>query len=271
MYEQDREANLELSKSIKTKTEALNGQDLGYGLVLEHGVLTSRFSGASSTQQPAQTIQEMSLFHYRNLSNPSCYMNTNYHALMHFGTIESAYARAFAHRNIQLFGDNFTEDKLGTDAFKLSTTFMHHMDYNFGAESFMPVRPVIRNPFYMPDIGQTQYLQNRAVLYACGLFTEKEVDEYLFTADGYVVDDIDQRVMARLKERGYDSIAYINNIEDPGSLSFIILDTEQVRFGTSGQPRYKGFRYLYMDGDNEKILEQNAAGDIKTIKCDVRG
>jgi hypothetical protein len=119
------------------------------------------------------------------------------------------------------------------------------------------------SPYFIPDIGQTQYFQNRAVLYACGLFEEAEVDRDLFDQDGFPQRDIDEKVMNRLRERGHDAIGYLNDIEDPGSLSLIILDKAQAESVSSESNQFPGFRYRFGSLGSEQIIECDPLRNVR--------
>lgn len=259
--------DLENARIIRQQIDTLQGTDLGNGLFIDRNRILSEFRRSSTQYFCNGQGEPLTVFHYRNLLNASKPGNTDYHSLMHFGTLTASCSRAFVQRSWSI-GSEISDDYIGTDNFRLCSNFNEQTGQIFAGEYFLPVRPKINAPFLMADIGQTQFLRNRAVLYASGLFTEKEIDAHLFDANGTPHPDIDTMVTKRLMEKGYDSIGYLNDIEDPGSLSFIILHKDQAELASRAGTEYSGFRYRYGASEKSKVIDCNPQGEVQ-IRSDI--
>lgn len=247
---------------IKAKLQGFEGQDLGFGLVYNKGALIHKFD-ETSPYFLDENREPLTLFHYRNLSSVTKPGNADFHDLMHFGTLRAAYSRAFSKRLSQN-GQMFSEQLLNTEVFNKSASLPIGNAGTFGEESLFAVNVQAKKPFFIPDIGQSFYFRNRAVLYACGLFEESDVDD-LFDEEDYPLSDIDQQVMLHLRERGYDSVAYLNYIEDPGSLSLLILDKNQLKSVQPINTEFPGVRYRFGPREETKIVEYNGEGNVQII------
>lgn len=263
---QPKDEALAQAEDIRSQLLQLEGYDFGNGFSFQNGQLQLSQKTSEDGFLLGDNGEPVTLFHYRNLTNSTIPDNTDIHPLMHFGTLQAAYARAVYRRN--LFENRpINNDTVNSEEFRLTTRFDHDAGQTYEGEVFFAVRAKIQNPFYMPDIGQTQFLRNRAVLYSSDLFTEEEIDTELFDEEGQWVENIDELVVNRLKERGYDSLAYVNYSEDPGSLSFVILDTNQIEAGAGKDAQYTGFRYRYGHHGDTKIVEGDEEGNI-SVKTD---
>lgn len=261
MEPQPKQQSLRQALAIRQKLKGLEGKALGSGFILNSGHLISQFNSDSSPYVLDKDGNPATFFHYRNLSACPQPGSVDFHDLMHFGTLRAAYSRAFSRRIIHS-GYQFSEELLSTEAFNKCARLPAQNRGDFSAEVLLAARIKAKNPFFIPDIGQSHYFRNRTVLYACGLFDEAEVDG-LFDNEDFPVEDIDRMVTARLRERGCDSIGYTNNIEDPGSLSLIILDRRQAEKVTIESVNSPGVRYRFGPLGETKIVEYDGKGGMK--------
>ena len=264
MVPQPKQQALEQAVAIKQTLHELEGHDLGFGLVYHDGALIPKFDDESSPYFTGENAQPLTFFHYRNLSTTTTPANTEFHDLMHFGSLRAAHSRAFSKRLLQK-GLQFSEDASSSDIFNQCARLPVENTKDFGEEVLFSAHIQAKSPFFIPDIGQTFYFKNRAVLYACGLFEESEVDHDLFDKEGFPQDDIDLKVTMRLRDLGYDSIAYMNNIEDPDSLSLIILDKHQAIPVPSEHHSFPGVRYRFGPPEKTKIVEYNETGETRIV------
>lgn len=260
---QPKQQALEQATIIKEALRRFEGQDLGLGLVYNNGALNPKFNNETSPYFTAENGNPLAFFHYRNLSTVTPPNNAEFHDLMHFGTLRAAYSRAFSKRLAQN-GHQFSEKLLGTETFNRCASLPIQNTNDFGEEVLFAAKIQAKKPFFIPDIGQSSYFKNRAILYACGLFEESEVDD-LFDEKDFPVDNIDQKVTSRLREMGYDSIAYMNNIEDPDSLSLIILDKQQAEPISVENTASPGVRYRYGLPGNTRIVEYQSTGEVQIV------
>lgn len=94
----------------------------------------------------------------------------------------------------------------------------------------------IQNPIDLPDLGGHQYYQYEETLRAAGFLTEDEAAAIFAQPSGHSggkdgYDDHDgwkSRLVDCLMAKGYDGFTYTNDVEDPGSTSYIVFRPEQV-------------------------------------------
>jgi hypothetical protein len=264
MEPQLKQESLEQAIAIKKTLDNLEGKDLGSSLVFNNGSLLSRFDDEVSPYLLGEGAEPITVFHYRNLSTVDQPGNAEFHDLMHFGTLRAAHSRAFSKR-LEQNGLQFSEELLLTKVFNQSVDVPIELNSEFGDEMIIAAKIQAKSPFFIPDIGQQQYFKNRAVLYACGLFEVAEVDNDLFDEEGFPKEDIDQKVIQRLRDRGHDSIGYLNDIEDPGSLSLIILDKQQAESVNIDKIDFPGFRYKFGPADSSSIVEADKEKNIQIV------
>jgi hypothetical protein len=84
-------------------------------------------------------------------------------------------------------------------------------------------------PLDLPDLGDWNPGDIVAQARKRGAFTNAEA-KALRAKPGLSYDDVKQA----LKEKGYDSIRYKNRVEDPGSVSWIVFDPDQIRHIDAG-------------------------------------
>ena len=68
-----------------------------------------------------------------------------------------------------------------------------------------------------------------------------------------------------MRDRGHDSIGYLNDIEDPGSLSLIILDKQQAESVNIDKIDFPGFRYKFGPADSSSIVEADKEKNIQIV------
>lgn len=265
MIAQPREDALKEAASIRHQLQALEGRELGHGLVFHGGALVSSFPDDNSPYLPDDNGQPATFFHYRNLSTVAQPGSEDFHDLMHFGGLRAAHSRAFSKRLLQGGDQQFSEKLLCTDRFNQCVHTPVQRGSDFGNETIFSVKLKAKNPYFIPDIGQTDYFRNRAVLYASGLFDEDEVDADLFDGKGMPQDDIDSKVLQRLRDRGYDCVAYLNEIEDPDSLSLIILSKDQAEPVPLEETAYPGFRYRFGPPGSTQVVECDPQKNIRIV------
>jgi hypothetical protein len=256
MIPQPKEEALSLARKIQSNLSKLQGENIGYGFVYDQGSLKPNNTDKDSIYLSDNNSNAITLFHYRNISD-STYQNPyEFHDLMHFGSLRAAQSRAFSQRFLQQNnGERFSEAHVATNMFNETASSLIGKNPTFGDEVLFSVHLKAQKPFFIPDIGQSHYFRNRAVLYASGLFEINEVDSNLFDDNGFPQEDIDQKVLDRLRDHGYDSIAYMNNIEDPGSLSFIVLGEAQIESVQMETQPFAGVRYGFGSVGGESVVE----------------
>lgn len=261
MDRQPKEKAWELAVLLREILHSVQGQDLGHGLLYENGALVSRFNDRATPYLLDKDGRPLTVFHYRNLTTDGGPDREVFHDLMHFGTLKAAHTRAFLKRSGQT-STYFSETSIGTEAFNRCSDTPVPGESAFGKETLFAVWIKAKSPFFMPDIGQTHYFRNRAVLYASGLFSEAEVDNDLFDAKGFPQEDIDRKVVQRLKREGYDLVAYTNDVEDPDSLSFVVLDKGQIEPVCADLTAKSAFRFRFGLPGDKKIMERDSTGAV---------
>ncbi len=249
------------AEGINAYIEGLSGTEFGHGLRLEGRRIVSAYRKATEYLSDVEG-NPVTFYHYRNMDYSKKHKADEAHPMMHFGTLSAAYAKAYQCRNVYLGNDVNDPDYYTNEKSLRAGEIGNDKAESFDGDFFLAVKAKVKNPFFMPDVGQTNFFGNRAVLYASGLFNHEEIDNELFVEEIYPCEDIAERVMQRLKERGYDSVAYINNVEDPGSLSLMILDAEQVEPHFNPQERFEGFRYEYATSTGKTIVECDKQGSV---------
>lgn len=101
---------------------------------------------------------------------------------------------------------------------------------NEGART-LPVYLAAKNPIEMPDLGMWGWDRVLSNAKRAGALTEADVNEFLqANSKGQPVGagnmDMQDAIAKFLLKKGFDSIKYKNNVEAPGSTSWIALDPE---------------------------------------------
>lgn len=97
--------------------------------------------------------------------------------------------------------------------------------YSYTADRVYPLVMKAQNPLELPDLGSWGPENMREGLKDTKLFTDKELEAT------YKDSPIQSMWAIRklIQDKGYDSIKYINRVEDPGHISYIALDPKQLR------------------------------------------
>src|SRR5882724_5804084 len=159
---------------------------------------------------------------------------------VHFGTLRAAVDRGL--HGLHPLQRQTIENNLksNTGVLRESLSLRPHTDITGNTSEFrvIPSRIGTNNPLTLPDLGTWSPASMRSGMLNSPAFTKDEVNQAYFEGikpgttlvDQHVADTQRIKNLRKLIEsKGYDSIAYRNSVEDPGSLSYIIWNLNKAR------------------------------------------
>jgi len=135
---------------------------------------------------------------------------TEFNGLSHFGTEDASLERNFQTWENKDYPDNYT-------------------GYIY------PTYLSIKNPIELPDVFTPSGLEeNKEILKSLGLGEEfnKKVDLFKMNGPKEQIKDTYKSLYQGLRDKGYDGIKYINDVEDFGSTSWVAFEPNQIKSAT---------------------------------------
>lgn len=161
----------------------------------------------------------------------------------HFGTKRAAWDRARGMENIEyeidededgfwVFADSGPTQGEGQGPFKSESEANKFIKKQPQKIDPLPVYLSIHNPVKMPDLGVWNFGSIREQLLTQDTITQKEAD-YIWSEWNKNDSAGWTALKSIMSKKGYDGIAYTNEQEDPGSLSYVALEPTQIKSAIS--------------------------------------